>query len=43
VLNDSGVYTIEVCSQSVTAEEVCQSASATLFVLDCELMPSVLL
>lgn len=37
VLNDSGVYTIEVCSQSGTPSEVCQRASVTLFVLDCEL------
>ena len=34
MLSDSGVYTIEVCSQSGT---VCQEASATLFVLDCKL------
>lgn len=35
-VNDSGVYTIEVCSQRGLPEEVCESASATLFVLDCE-------
>ena len=36
VLSDSGVYTVEVCSQSGTPNEMCQSASVTLFVLDCE-------
>lgn len=43
VLNDSGVYTIEVCSQRGSPEEVCLSASVTLFVLDCELKCVVLL
>ena len=37
VLDDSGVYAIEVCSESGTPEEVCQRANVTLFVLDCEL------
>ena len=36
VLDDSGVYAIEVCSESGTPEEVCQRANVTLFVLDCE-------
>ena len=38
VLDDSGVYAIEVCSESGTPEEVCQRANVTLFVLDCELL-----
>ena len=37
VLDDSGVYTIEVCSEGGTPEELCQRANVTLFVLDCEL------
>ena len=36
--DDSGVYTIEVCSESGTPEEVCQRANVTLFVLNCELL-----
>ena len=38
VLNDSGVYTVEVCSQSSTSQEECREANVTLFVLDRELM-----
>ena len=36
-LNDSGVYSIEACSQRGTPDEVCERANITLFVLDCEL------
>ena len=36
-LDDSAVYTIEVCSQRETPQEVCLNATATVFVLDCEL------
>ena len=39
VLDDIGVYSIEVCSESDT---VCQRANVTLFVLDCELEGLVL-
>ena len=33
-VNDSGVYTIEVCSERGLPEEVCVNVNATLFVLD---------
>ena len=36
VIGDSGVYSIEICSQK-GADEGCIKASATVFVLDCEL------
>ena len=36
MLGDSGVYTIEVCSQSGAPRVVCLEASTTLFVLDRE-------
>ena len=35
-VSDSGVYTMEVCSERGRPEEVCVNASATVFVLDCE-------
>ena len=35
-LNDSGVYSIEVCSQSGTPDELCERSSITLFVLSRE-------
>ena len=35
-VTDSGVYTIEVCSQRGLPEEQCVNASATVFVLDSE-------
>ena len=42
-LQDNGVYTIEVCSQTDTPEETCLNASATLFVLDGkQSLPSVM-
>ena len=41
VLNDSGVYTVEVCSQSSTSQEECREANVTLFVLDRESMSLV--
>lgn len=37
VVGDSAVYEMEVCSVSVTSEEVCVNATVTVFVLDCEL------
>ena len=37
VVGDSGVYTIEVCSQTGTPDEVCFNASTRVFTLDCEL------
>ena len=40
-LNDSGVYSMEVCSQRGTPEEVCERAEITLFVLDRELLKSL--
>ena len=39
-LNDSAVYSMEVCSQRGTPEEVCERAEITLFVLDRELLKS---
>ena len=36
-INDSAVYSMEVCSQSGGSGEVCVSAAVTVFVLDCEL------
>ena len=36
-VNDSAVYSLEVCSESGALGEVCVSAPVTVFVLDCEL------
>ena len=38
MLNDSGVYSIEVCSQKATPDELCERTNITLFVLECELL-----
>ena len=39
---DSGVYTMEVCSERDLPGEVCVNASATVFVLDGRFFPSLL-